>query len=337
MFPQSLRLYDASKRVYSKASNFPRHNPVRHFSIGRLLALVGTALLLQGGVSAQSVPTITSLSPASATAGGVAFTLTVNGALFVSGATVKWNGSALSTTFVSATKLTAAVSASQIAAAGTASVTVTTPTGTSTAATFTINAAQAPMIVSLTPNSGAGQSVAFSAVIADLSGAADVNEVLLLVDTTADANGVGACYVRYDPSSNQLYLRNDAGTGWLLPGNTSVDTLALRGAVTRRRPQNSITVGTVTASNSQCTLNASSSSVSTSGNNLTLSVSLAFSATVVGSQNVYLHASGANGLNSGWIASGSWTPNPPAPTITSLSPASAAAGGTGFTLTVNGP
>src|SRR5665213_2095953 len=53
--------------------------------------------------------TLTSLDPNGATAGGSAFTLTVNGSSFVSGATVRWNGSPLSTTFVNGTQLTAAV------------------------------------------------------------------------------------------------------------------------------------------------------------------------------------------------------------------------------------
>jgi hypothetical protein len=82
--------------------------------------------------------TIASLSPASATAGGTGFTLTVNGTNFVSGATVNWGSTALATTFISATELTAAVPASLIATAGTVSVTVTTTGGTSNALTFTI-------------------------------------------------------------------------------------------------------------------------------------------------------------------------------------------------------
>src|SRR5438552_1987723 len=84
-------------------------------------------------------PTITSLSPTCATAGGAQFTLTVNGTNFVSGSTVRWNGSALATTFVSSTQLTATVPASLIASAGSAPITVVTPCGgTSGAATFTI-------------------------------------------------------------------------------------------------------------------------------------------------------------------------------------------------------
>jgi probable HAF family extracellular repeat protein len=82
-----------------------------------------------------------SLSPNSAVAGGAAFTLTVNGigTNFVPGATVNWNGTALATTYVSGTRLTASVPAGLIAMPGTASVTVTTTTGTAGVATFGIH------------------------------------------------------------------------------------------------------------------------------------------------------------------------------------------------------
>jgi hypothetical protein len=49
------------------------------------------------------------------------------------------------------------------------------------------------------------------------------------------------------------------------------------------------------------------SSFSTSGNNLTLSVALTFTGTFTGSKNVYLYATGNNGLNSGWVQKGTWT------------------------------
>src|SRR5207302_6457970 len=48
-----------------------------------------------------SGPILTTLTPNSATAGGPAFTLTVDGSNFVSGATLLWNGAARTTTFVS--------------------------------------------------------------------------------------------------------------------------------------------------------------------------------------------------------------------------------------------
>ncbi len=98
------------------------------------------------------VPAVSSLSPPSAPAGGTAFTLTVNGTNFVSGATVQWNGTALATTFVSAMQLTAVVPATLITSGGPASVTVVNPGGaTSTAAAFTI--VSAPALVS--PANGA--------------------------------------------------------------------------------------------------------------------------------------------------------------------------------------
>jgi hypothetical protein len=112
-----------------------------------------------GGTSAGSAftvnppPAIASLSPSSAMTGGAAFTLTINGTNFLSGAVAQWSGTSLVTTFVSATQLTAAVPASLIASGGSASITVVNPGGaTSNAATFTINALT-PSISGLSPNS----------------------------------------------------------------------------------------------------------------------------------------------------------------------------------------
>jgi subtilisin family serine protease len=92
--------------------------------------------------SLRPAPLVSSMSPASANAGGPAFTLTVTGSSFMSASIVRWRGEARPTTFVSATSLQAAISAADIAAAGTAQVTVFTPApggGTSTPLTFTIN------------------------------------------------------------------------------------------------------------------------------------------------------------------------------------------------------
>ncbi|HMZ22166.1 MAG TPA: hypothetical protein PLD20_29815, partial [Blastocatellia bacterium] len=115
------------------------------------------------------VPAITTISPTSATAGGAAFTLTVNGSNFINSSTVRWNGNARTTTFVSATQLTASIPASDIASAGTASVTVFNPTpggGTSNAVTFTINAAApAPTTTAINPSSGVAGGAAFTLTV----------------------------------------------------------------------------------------------------------------------------------------------------------------------------
>ncbi len=113
------------------------------------------------------VPAISSISPSSATAGGTAFTLTVNGSGFVTTSVVNWNGSARTTTFASSTMVTASISAADIAAAGTVSVTVVNGPpggGTSNAKTFTINN-PVPAIGSISPSSATAGGVAFTLTV----------------------------------------------------------------------------------------------------------------------------------------------------------------------------
>jgi hypothetical protein len=102
-----------------------------------------TLLVLSAPAAWAAAPTIASLSPSSATAGGTGFTLSINGANFVSGATASWGGAPLTVTYKSANLLTASITSAQIAAAGSVNVTVTTAAGTSSAAKFTINPAPA--------------------------------------------------------------------------------------------------------------------------------------------------------------------------------------------------
>lgn len=73
------------------------------------------------------VPVITELSPGDANAGSPAFTLTINGNSFSTGATVNFNGTQQATTYVTAKQLAATIPASAIAAPGTMPVTVTNP------------------------------------------------------------------------------------------------------------------------------------------------------------------------------------------------------------------
>jgi hypothetical protein len=119
------------------------------------------ALTLACGYSARTtppvagtVPAITQLNPSTASTGGAAFTLIVDGNNFGAKAVVNWNGAAqtANTTYVNANKLTVAVPASAITTSGTVQVTVTNPgtqgmgqygggtlPATSTPMTFTIN------------------------------------------------------------------------------------------------------------------------------------------------------------------------------------------------------
>jgi hypothetical protein len=95
------------------------------------------------GTANNPVPTLTSLNPNSAAAGGPGFFLAATGTNFISGSVLRWNGANLATNFISGTQLTAPVPPADIASAGTASITVVNPTpggGTSNALTFAITA-----------------------------------------------------------------------------------------------------------------------------------------------------------------------------------------------------
>jgi hypothetical protein len=139
---------------------------------GSLITTAGTATVTvtSGGVTSSGStftiaagPVISTLSPTATTAGGLTFTLTVNGTGFASGAVVQWNGSPLSTSFVSATQLTATVPSSLIITAGTATVTVVSGGATSIGSTFTI--AAGPVISTLSPNSTAAGGPAFTLTV----------------------------------------------------------------------------------------------------------------------------------------------------------------------------
>jgi hypothetical protein len=195
-------------------------------------------------------------------------------------------------TFASNSTLICNVSGGNVTliALGTCSITasqagnVTFAAATAVIRTFTVTPGP-PGIVSLTPNAGAGTSVTFKAVYPDPAGAGDLSEVLLQVD--AVQTSVNACYVYYQPQGNHLYLANNAGT-WITPA---------------------LTPGVAgTASNTQCTLNAGSSSVTILGNDLTLNVAVTFSGTFVGAKNVYLYGYGLSGQSTGWVKEGAWTP-----------------------------
>ncbi|MDP9091213.1 MAG: hypothetical protein M3O26_21060 [Pseudomonadota bacterium] len=112
--------------------------------------LVVTNPIPGGGTSAGATftvaypsPTITSMSPNTATAGAAGLTVDIIGAGFEPVSIVQWNGTALATTYVSATELTAMVPTANLAGAANSSVTVVTPApggGASAALSFTISA-----------------------------------------------------------------------------------------------------------------------------------------------------------------------------------------------------
>jgi hypothetical protein len=80
--------------------------------------------------SCPSTPSITSISPSTATAGGAGFVLTINGKNFDSNSIAVWNGAALTISLVSGNQLSATIPATDIAQPETAYVYVYNPGST---------------------------------------------------------------------------------------------------------------------------------------------------------------------------------------------------------------
>jgi hypothetical protein len=142
-----------------------------------------------------NTPLIASLSPATASPNGAAFTLTVNGSNFVSGnanipnptmppqppfsgSIVAWNGGPRTTTFVSSTQLTAQINAADLVGASCNGVSVFTYTGGgneifSPAVSFIASSANAPAICSLSPASVVAGASDFTITVSGASFAAN--------------------------------------------------------------------------------------------------------------------------------------------------------------------
>ena len=97
----------------------------RRLALTSVIAIMLVAALSCG--TCPPAPSVTSLSPSSATSGSNQFLLTVNGNDFLRDSVVAWNGSSLVTTFVSNRQLVAAISGRDIIQAGTVLVSVFNP------------------------------------------------------------------------------------------------------------------------------------------------------------------------------------------------------------------
>ena len=232
---------------------------------------------------------ITSLSPVSAAPSGAAFTLTVNGTAFVSGATVHWNGATLSTNFVSATQLTASVPAALIASAGMATITVANP-GAVTSGGVGFPIQSGPEATAVSPGAGNGASQTFTFTFSDPAGYQNLGVLDVLINNYLD--GIQACYVALVPSganAGTVYLVDDGGdAGGPFAGNLTLP-------------------GTGSVSNSQCTVSGTGSSVVGSGTTITLTLNISFSASFAGNRVFYTAARDTGTGNSGWQALSTWT------------------------------
>ncbi|SPF56879.1 conserved exported hypothetical protein [Candidatus Sulfopaludibacter sp. SbA4] len=138
-----------------------------------------------------------------------------------------------------------------------------------------------PAPTSVTAVSGGGTTQTFTFSFADTGGYQNLTVVDMLIRDVLD--GRQACYVAFTPAgpnSGSVLLVDDGGdaggpySGMVLPGGGSV-------------------------SNSQCSIAGAGSLVAGSGNSLTLTLPITFSAGFAGNKVVYLSAQDT-GANSGW-------------------------------------
>ena len=269
--------------------------------------------------------TITGFGPASVTATSSAMNITINGTGFSSTTTyVYWNGSYRASTYVSSTQLTMHLNAGDLANAGGQDVIVgnyVTNSSNGTCgiyaeSTFTVTnvVSGTPSVVSVTPNPATGVTNTFALAYSDTAGNASLNFAGVIFDSVV--NVANTCYAYYKPANNLVYLENDGGTGAV----------------------GSLTPGSGTLSNSQCTITGSGTSVVKSGNNLTLNLDVTASGDFMGKKNVYLAAIDNSGINTGWMSKGTWTPAVnQAPTVVSATPNPASGLSNTFALSYSDP
>ena len=105
-------------------------------------------------IAAAAPPVLTSIAPTSKTVGDPTFTLTATGSNFDTGAVLLFGGTALVTTRVSATQLTAPATVAATGSGGTINVVVRNGSGVVSAAKpFTLTAPAPPVLTTIAPTS----------------------------------------------------------------------------------------------------------------------------------------------------------------------------------------
>jgi hypothetical protein len=295
------------------------------------------------------VPSITTLSPTSATAGAAAETLTINGSNFVSTSTVTYNGVAHSASFVRATQLTIALTMGDQAMAGSYAVVVTNPApggGASNSVNLTVDNL-APTITTLSPTSATEGSAAQTLTIngtnfvststVTYNGASQsatyvsATQLKITLSTSDQATAGQYAVVVTNPSpgggaSNSVKLTVDN----LAPTITTLSpTSATEGAADQTLTIN----GTNFVSTSTVTYNgASHSATYVSATQLKITLSTSDQATAGNYAVVVTNPAPGGGASN----SVKLTIDNLAPTITTLSPTSATEGAAAQTLTING-
>jgi len=171
--------------------------------------------------------------------------------------------------------------------------------------TYLVGPNTTPSIGTINPASGsslANTPITFTTTYTDLNSYQDIQNSFLLIN--ASLTGANCLYVYYSQNTNKLYLRNDANASWLggfTPGSTN------------------------TIENSYAKLNCALSTVSGSGNTLTIKWSVSFKDAFISPQtkNTYLCVTDDALVSSGWVQKGTYlVGSNTAPQTGTLNPAS---------------
>lgn len=146
------------------------------FRLSAAFTLLGVAVTGCGGSSSPSAPppspppsvVLTTLAPNTAVAGNADLIVTATGSGYTTASVLKWNGTALTTNYVSTTSLTGTIPAADLTSPGTFSVTVTDASSAdagSAVVQFTVTSQTAPTIVSLAPSTVTAGGVDFQLTV----------------------------------------------------------------------------------------------------------------------------------------------------------------------------
>jgi hypothetical protein len=151
---------------------------------------------------------------------------------------------------------------------------------------WTVPAGAVPSVTadSVNPPSGSGTAQTFALQYSSSAGATSVSEAWVWFNATFATTAANSCLIFYERATQVVWLLNDAGTTWVAgaPGVTS------------------------TLQNSQCAIALANNGVVLSGNTLTLSLAITFTASFSGVKNVYMYGA-AGSAASGWQDRGDWT------------------------------
>jgi hypothetical protein len=138
--------------------------------------------------------------------------------------------------------------------------------------------------VQMTPSSGSGMLSNFAISVTDSAGAGAIQQISLFIGDVL--GGPNACYIDFNVATRKISLRNNSNTGWssgtVLPGFTGL------------------------LQNNQCALYVSQTTVSQSGDTVTLRPYIAFKSRFKGVFPMYIFGSDSQGRSTGWQNPGSW-------------------------------